>query len=125
MATFIWGNSLSNLQNFHLQIGGMNASEFADLQLLATPVENSVLEEFGAWSGNWIVETPQFPGSERMRLLSNPPLKHAAPFLARIKTWGYQITFYQSYQEKQEFFRQSCISTDMTPSIVHTWILEK
>ncbi|XP_035715923.1 putative uncharacterized protein F40H6.5 [Folsomia candida] len=125
LATFIWGNFLSNLQSFDLQIGGLNASELADLRSLAAPVESSVREEFGAWSGTWVVELPQFGGTERMRLLSTPPIKHAAPFLAKIKTWGYQITFYQSYQEKQEIFRQSCVSVESTPSLVHSWILEK
>ncbi|OXA54650.1 hypothetical protein Fcan01_11504 [Folsomia candida] len=58
-----------------------------------------------------------------LRILA-PPVENT-PFLARIKTWGYLITFYQSYQEKQEIFRQSCISVDSTPSLVHSCILEK
>jgi len=124
IATFTWGNNLANLQSFDLQIGGMNASEYNDMTSFAPPVTSTVREAFGAFSANWLILDAS-SGSDRMGLLSSPPIKHAAPFLSRVKTWGYQITFYQSYQEKQEIFRQSCVSVDMTPSLVHSWILEK
>lgn len=55
--------------NFTIQIG-LGASQLDDLRILAPPVENSVRQEFGAWSGNWIVEMPQ--NSDRIRLLSTP-----------------------------------------------------
>lgn len=57
-------------------------------------------------------------------MLSEPPVEWVAPFLTRVKSWGYKISFYNGYVG--ELTPQSSrLVEDMMPMLTYTWILEK
>lgn len=59
--------------------------------------------------------------------MSSPPVEMVAPFISRIKSWGYKMTLYNSYVTENHFhtgFTQGP-EVGMVPVLSHTWILEK
>lgn len=106
---------------FDLKVGGLNETEVYDLRQLPSPFDPLPpdVERFGAWTASFRVS-----GLVWIQMLSEPPVDAAAPYLSRIKSWGYKITFYNSYigEINQPIARPY---EAYVPIFSHMWILEK
>lgn len=110
-----------------LKIGGLNETELLDLKILSpTFPNNSEIEKYGAWSANF--ELSILTDNGRNQFMALPPVDLVAPFLSRIKCWGYKITFYNSLVDEMRFYPgdvNPSLQTIMMPILSYMWILEK
>lgn len=74
---------------------------------------------FGAWSASFRVS---IDFTAPLRLIQ-PPVEATAPHLSQIKSWGYKITFYNSYIGEIDITSGNNRVT--SPALSHIWILEK
>ncbi|KAG4071472.1 hypothetical protein HA402_011626 [Bradysia odoriphaga] len=108
------------LSQYELRIGGLNATELGDLKTLSSlTVPKSEILKYGAYSIGFVVGDY---ADNTNYLITIPPLHLIAPFISRIKSWGYKITFYDSYAGEMQF---QVDHPDMMPLMSYTWMLEK
>ncbi|OXA42341.1 hypothetical protein Fcan01_22690 [Folsomia candida] len=122
--------------SYNIKIGGLNPTELYDLKQFSPPSANSSqgkrLRELN------LAPQAQFSSEKELNLacevirsvvvkgqqdnprMEAPPLDAVAPFLSRIKSWGYRITFYKSYAGEVQHAENGFL-----PILAHTWILEK
>ncbi|XP_037042443.1 uncharacterized protein LOC119078842 [Bradysia coprophila] len=103
-----------------LTIGGLNDTEMLDLKTITSLYpENSEIEMYGTWSVNFRLGNVTSGTNSWMAL---PPVHTVAPFISRIKTWGYKITFYNCYTHNIQF---DPLGNTVWPILSYTWMLEK
>jgi len=117
------GKGGGKLKSHDIEIGGMNDTEFHDIKKIAPPTTE--YDNFGTWSANWKLESFPKEDQDDITRLAYPPLKYVAPFLSRIKSWGYKITFYENYQYTFGRNAHGTYPEHVIPSLVHLWILER
>jgi len=117
------GKGGAKLKSHDIEIGGMNDTELHDIKKIAPPTTE--YDNFGTWSANWKLESFTTEDQDHIPRLAYPPLKYVAPFLSRIKSWGYKITFYENYQYIIGRKDLGTRPEHVIPSLVHLWILER
>jgi len=120
--TLFVNNNLGDL-NFHsLKVGGLNETEIYDLKQLPAPfLVNSEVE----MNGTWIATFRMSREHSTHFLMIEPPIELVAPFLSRVKSWGYKITFFNTYAGEAHRMADPRDSQARIPILSYNWMLEK